>query len=170
MAPENWSLQCTSVHSYSLNTVNLISTLSTACKNGVGWGSRTGREKRAWYAGSDEAARVGGPREARKKCFTGLLGESFTRNSYFFPFSFISLSTKKYPFKDSVLFPLGFPGGSVVKNLPAMQETLVPSQSQEGPLKKEWQPTPVFLPGKSNEQRSLGRLYSPRGHKESDMT
>ena len=43
----------------------------------------------------------------------------------------------------------------MVKNLPAMQETLVPSLSQEGPLKKEWQPTPVFLPGKSNEQRSL---------------
>ena len=80
------------------------------------------------------------------KCFTGLLGESFTRNSYFFPFSFISLSIKKYPFKDSVLFPLGFPGGSVVKNLPV---------SQECPLEKRWQPTPVFLPGKSNGQRSL---------------
>ena len=30
-----------------------------------------------------------------------------------------------------------------------------------------WQLTPVFLPGKSNGQRSLAG-YSPRGHKESD--
>ena len=31
----------------------------------------------------------------------------------------------------------GFPGGSVVKNLPAMQETQVQSLGQEYPLKKE---------------------------------
>ena len=31
------------------------------------------------------------------------------------------------------------------------------------------QPTPVFLPGESQGQRSLGG-YSPEGHKESDMT
>ena len=31
------------------------------------------------------------------------------------------------------------------------------------------QPTPVFLPGKSHGQRSLGG-NSPWGHKESDMT
>ena len=36
-------------------------------------------------------------------------------------------------------------------------------------LPGKWQPTPVFLPGKSHEQRSLIR-YSPQGHKESDMT
>ena len=33
----------------------------------------------------------------------------------------------------------------------------------------KWQPTPVFLPGKSHGQRSLVG-YSPWGHKESDMT
>ena len=33
----------------------------------------------------------------------------------------------------------------------------------------KWQPTPVFLPGKFYEQRSLGG-YSTWGHKESDMT
>ena len=33
----------------------------------------------------------------------------------------------------------------------------------------EWQPTPVFLPGKFHGQRSLVG-YSPWGHKESDMT
>ena len=37
------------------------------------------------------------------------------------------------------------------------------------PLRKEWQPTPVFLPGESQGQRSLVG-YSPWGHKESDIT
>ena len=32
-----------------------------------------------------------------------------------------------------------------------------------------WQPTPVFLPEKSHGQRNLVG-YSPKGHKESDMT
>ena len=32
---------------------------------------------------------------------------------------------------------LGFPGGSVVKNLPAMQKVCVQSLSQEDPLDKE---------------------------------
>ena len=36
-------------------------------------------------------------------------------------------------------------------------------------LEKEWQPTPVFLPGESHGQRSLIG-YSPRGCEESDMT
>ena len=35
--------------------------------------------------------------------------------------------------------------------------------------RRKWQPTPVFLPGKSHGPRSLV-VYSPRGHKESDMT
>ena len=37
------------------------------------------------------------------------------------------------------------------------------------PWRRAWQPTPVFLPGKSHGQRSLVG-YSPWGHKESDMT
>ena len=37
------------------------------------------------------------------------------------------------------------------------------------PWRRKWQPTPVFLPGKCHGQRSLAG-YSPRGHKESDMT
>ena len=40
---------------------------------------------------------------------------------------------------------------------------------QEDPLEEKWLPTPVFLPGKFQEQRNLGN-YSPWGHKESDMT
>ena len=35
--------------------------------------------------------------------------------------------------------------------------------------RRKWEPTPVFLPGESHGQRSLAG-YSPRGHKESDMT
>ena len=37
------------------------------------------------------------------------------------------------------------------------------------PWRKVWQPTSVFLPGKSNGQRSLAG-YSPRGCKGSDTT
>ena len=37
------------------------------------------------------------------------------------------------------------------------------------PWRRKWQPTPVFLPGKSQGQKSLGG-YSPRGHKESEAT
>ena len=51
---------------------------------------------------------------------------------------------------------LGFSGGSVVKNLPAKQELQIQSLGQEDPLEKEIQFTPVFLPGKSHGQRSLG--------------
>ena len=37
------------------------------------------------------------------------------------------------------------------------------------PWRRKWQPTSVFLPGKSHGQRSLG-VYSPWGCIESDMT
>ena len=40
----------------------------------------------------------------------------------------------------------------------------VPSLGWEDPLEKKWQPTPVFLPGKSHGQKSLAG-YSPRGRK-----
>ena len=39
----------------------------------------------------------------------------------------------------------------------------------EIPWRREWQPTPVFLPGKSHGQRRLVG-YSPWGHKELDTT
>ena len=35
------------------------------------------------------------------------------------------------------------------------------------PQRRKWQPTPVFLPGESQGQRSLAG-YSPWGHKESE--
>ena len=59
----------------------------------------------------------------------------------------------------------------MVKNLPAMQEPQVRSLGWIGkiPWRKEWQPTPIFLPGEFHGQRSLAG-YSPWGRKELDMT
>ena len=57
----------------------------------------------------------------------------------------------------------------LVKNLPAMRETWVQSLDWEDLLEKKWQPTPVFLPGKSHGWRSLVG-YSPWGRKELDIT
>ena len=54
-----------------------------------------------------------------------------------------------------------------VKNLPARRETQVRSLGPEYPQRRNWQPTPVFLPGKSPGQRSLAG-YSSWGPKESD--
>ena len=50
-----------------------------------------------------------------------------------------------------------------------MQETQVQSLGWEDPLEEEMQPTPVFLPGKSQRQRSLAG-YNQWGHRELDMT
>ena len=72
----------------------------------------------------------------------------------------------------SLRLGLDFPGGPVVKNLPAVQEIQkiqVPSLGQEDTLEEgsPWQPIPVFLPGESHGQRSLAD-YSPWDHKELD--
>ena len=48
-----------------------------------------------------------------------------------------------------------------------MRETRVQSLGGEDLLEEEMQPTPVFLPGDSHEQRSLVS-YSVWGHKESE--
>ena len=50
-----------------------------------------------------------------------------------------------------------------------MQEMWVLSLGQEDPLWRKWQPTLVFLPGKSYGERSLVG-YSPSGCKASDKT
>ena len=49
----------------------------------------------------------------------------------------------------------GFLGGSVVKNLPSVQETQVPSLVGKILWKRKWQRTPVFLPEKPHRQKSL---------------
>ena len=57
----------------------------------------------------------------------------------------------------------------VVNNLHASAGDIRDAASIPGSGRKckKWQPTPVFLPGKSYRQRSLVGL---QGHKESDVT
>ena len=63
-----------------------------------------------------------------------------------------------------------FPGGSDVKSV-CLQCGRPGFDPWVGKIlwRREWQPTPVLLPGKSHGQRSLVG-YSPWGRKESDMT
>ena len=53
----------------------------------------------------------------------------------------------------------GFPGDSVVKSLPANT-----GDTGSIPWRRNWQPSPVFLPGKSYGRRCLAS-YSPQGCK-----
>ena len=64
---------------------------------------------------------------------------------------------------------MGFPGGLVVKNPPALQEKSFHLWVGKIPWRRKWQPTPASLPGKFHAQRSPAG-YSPLGSKESDMT
>ena len=69
-----------------------------------------------------------------------------------------------YKFSGNSCLQWGFPGGSrQVKNLPAnagdMRHGLDPWVGKI-PWKRAWQPTPVYLPGESQGQRSLAG-YSP---------
>ena len=86
-----------------------------------------------------------------------------------------------------VLERLNFTSGNHVKNWVVLNLMASPGDSDgkesacsEGdqgfslwvgriPWRREWQPTPVFLPGESRGQRSL-EGYNEWGHKESDMT
>ena len=104
----------------------------------------------------------------------------FLHSSIFFFFKLLMLTLKK------ILGPLlfvgtsssigGFPGGSVVKNSPTNAEDRHKRHRRlrfnpwvwKIPWNRKWQLTPVFLPGKFQEQRSLAS-YSPWSCKESDM-
>ena len=63
-----------------------------------------------------------------------------------------------------------FPGSSEVRvsACSAGELGLIPGLGRS-PGWRKWQPTPVFLPGKSHGQRSLVG-YTPQGSKELDMT
>ena len=77
---------------------------------------------------------------------------------------------------------LDFPGGSVVKNLPANTGDTSNKETQcrrhrrcgfdpwvrKTPWRRNWQPTPLSLPGKFRGQRSLAGYV--RGVTESDAT
>ena len=94
------------------------------------------------------------------------LRTSNTLNKLFLTLSYIQKSTHYGIF-------LGFPGGTSVKE-PTCQ---CRRHKKLGfnpwvwkiPWKREWLPTPVFLPGGYHGQRSL-MGYSPLGHKELDTT
>ena len=62
-----------------------------------------------------------------------------------------------------------FPGGSVVKNPPAMQGPGFHSWVRKIPWRKQWLPILTFLPGEFHGQMSLAGS-SPWGHKQSDTT
>ena len=62
-----------------------------------------------------------------------------------------------------------FPGGPEVKASACHAGDLGSPWVGKIPWRRKWQPTPIFLPGKSHGQRSLVG-YSPRGSKESDTT
>ena len=57
----------------------------------------------------------------------------------------------------------------MVKNLPAMLETMFNPWVGKISWRRKWQPTPVFFPGEFHGQRSLAG-YSPRGCKESVLS
>ena len=61
------------------------------------------------------------------------------------------------------LLLIGLLGSAVVKNLPVNAGDIRNAGSI--PWSREWQPTPVFLPGNFYGQKSLAD-YSPWGHKE----
>ena len=63
---------------------------------------------------------------------------------------------------------MGFPGGSVVNNLPANGGDARDAGSIPvlGSRRRTWQLTPVFLPRERHGQKSLVG-YSSQGHKES---
>ena len=58
------------------------------------------------------------------------------------------------------IFSGGLPGGSVVKNLPAKQETQVQSLGQEDPLEKEMATHSSVLAWEISWTEELGRVQS----------
>ena len=53
----------------------------------------------------------------------------------------------------------GSPGAQMVKNPPALWETQIWSLGCKMSWRREWQPTPVFLPGESHGQRRLVAVH-----------
>ena len=58
----------------------------------------------------------------------------------------------------------------MVKSLPAVWETRLRSLGREGPLEKEMGAHSTILAWKITWVEEPGRLYSPWGRKDSDMT
>ena len=64
---------------------------------------------------------------------------------------------------------MGFPSGLMVRNPLAKRRCRFNPWVSKMLWRRKWQPTPVFLPGKSHGWRTLAG-YSPWGHKELDTT
>ena len=81
---------------------------------------------------------------------------------------FISLKVKIYLLSVLLMYLyiyLGFPGDSMVKNPPTSEGDAHSIHGLgRGPWRREWQPIPVSLPGKSHGWRSLVG-YSPWSHR-----
>ena len=101
-----------------------------------------------------------------------------------FSFSACILDTRMIPCLHSLRVPLypvciyvlDFPGGTVgVSREPTWQyrrykRCRLDLWVRKIPWRRKWQPTPVFLPRKYPWTEEPGRLYSPWGHTELDMT
>ena len=82
----------------------------------------------------------------------------------------LEMNLTSVSFCSLLLAVLGFPGGSVVNNLPANagDVNLIPD-SGISPGEGNGNPLPIFLPGKIHGQRSI-EGYSPQGCKVLDTT
>ena len=81
-----------------------------------------------------------------------------------------SLSIIRY-LSTYIVLSWGFPGGAMVKNLPASAgdsgDTSLNPESGRFLWRRKWQPTPVFLPGEPYGQRSQWATVQG-GHKKLD--
>jgi len=68
------------------------------------------------------------------------------------PASYCPISTPSSETTHCLSFLYVCPGGSVIKNPPAKQEMWFNPWARDIPWRRKWQPTPVFLPGKSHGQ------------------
>ena len=79
-------------------------------------------------------------------------------------FSLSSFTLIKRLFICSSLFAIRVVSSAHLRLLIFLPAILIPAWDTSSLAFQKWQPTPVFLPGKSHGQRSLVG-YSPRGHK-----
>ena len=84
-------------------------------------------------------------------------------------FAFLSINVKSHKLTCICCTILTSLVAQTVKNLPAMWRPGFHLWVRKFPWRREWQSTPVFLPGKSHGQGNLVSC-SPWAHKESHMT
>ena len=98
----------------------------------------------------------------------GGLPKSLVYQKYNFILTIMKIFKKMYILKRSRACVGASLVAQTVENLPAGDLGSIPWIGKI-PWRREWLPTPVFLPGEFHGQRSLIG-YSPRGRKESDRT